>query len=450
MGLRAPTERIAGCCLLAMLVLAVPGAADCPRGVLLITIDALRTDRVSGYGYGRPTSPNIDALLARGARFTEARTVEPLTNPALTSLLTSLPPHAHCATRNGLRAKPGLASLAKAVRTRGWVAGAFLASWTLKDRISRLAEHFDHYETVLTRRRWLGIINREATAADVRERAVAWLDDQVAGGREAPVLLWVHFVEPHAPYRLQRGFAERLGVSSAAATRSDRYDSEVAFTDQEVGRLLAQVEERLGRADLLVVLLADHGESLGEHDYWGHGRQLYEPMLRIPLGLTWPAVIPVRVIDTPVVITDVAPTILELIGVDVPAGFAGQSLARTLRTGEDLSGRPLCFQTHRGAVKGQHDSDRARSRGLLSVAVVVDGRKEILEMGGDLRQVFDLEPDPGETLSRVSPDSEPSSEAMACLGQVAEGLEAADAEIPASVLDNESRARLQELGYLDD
>ena len=108
------------------MAISVPSAAvDQPDCVLLITVDTLRADRLSSYGYSRPTSPNIDALLARGARFTRARTVEPLTNPALASMLTSLPPHVHGATRNGLRIKPDLASMTRVMRDHGWVTGAY-------------------------------------------------------------------------------------------------------------------------------------------------------------------------------------------------------------------------------------------------------------------------------------------------------------------------------------
>ena len=101
----------------------------------------------------------------------------------------------------------------------------------------------------------------------------------------------MHYVEPHAPYRLQEDFAGRLGihVGKSEVPRQDRYDTEIAFTDQQVGRLLATVErDPWLAANTLIVFAADHGESLGEHSYWGHGRNLYEPTLRIPLGFVWP------------------------------------------------------------------------------------------------------------------------------------------------------------------
>ncbi|HEY4588491.1 MAG TPA: sulfatase-like hydrolase/transferase, partial [Thermoanaerobaculia bacterium] len=130
--------------------------------VVILTIDTLRADHVSAYGYHRPTTPNIDRLLAGGVRFTEARTVEPLTSPALASMLTSLYPHEHGATRNGLRLRPGLPSVARALGRRGYQTAAFVGNWTLKDRISGLAEHFERYDEVFTRKRWLGLFKDEA------------------------------------------------------------------------------------------------------------------------------------------------------------------------------------------------------------------------------------------------------------------------------------------------
>ncbi len=98
-----------------------------------------------------------------------------------------------------------------------------------------------------------------------------------------PFFLWVHYIEPHAPYRFHNEYAERLGVNDDQLKKRDRYDTEIAAVDASIARLLAGVRKRVDESELLVVLTADHGESLGEHNYWGHGRYLYEPSLRIPL-----------------------------------------------------------------------------------------------------------------------------------------------------------------------
>src|SRR5690606_11194053 len=141
-----------------------PAAAVEPRfpDVLVISIDTLRADRLGAWGYRRPTSPAIDALLESGARFERARTVEPLTNPATASLWTSVPPHVHGATRNGLPARAGLPSLPKLLARRGFRTGAVVGNWTLKDRLSGLASGWQDYEVLVSRKRWLGLFKDEA------------------------------------------------------------------------------------------------------------------------------------------------------------------------------------------------------------------------------------------------------------------------------------------------
>ena len=292
-------------CLLALLL--PSGSSDAAGGdlpnVLVVTVDTLRTDRLSAYGYRRPTSPNLDRLLQGGARLTQARTVEPLTNPALSSMLTSLYPHEHGGTRNGLKMRLGLDSLPKTLAGRGWQTAAFVGNWTLRHQLSGLGEHFDLYEEVLTKRRWFGLFKGEADADDVTAATIEWLD--AYGGRRRPFFVWAHYVDPHAPYVFHEDFAERLGIRGDDPSKSDRYDTEVAFVDYHVGRLLDRVagDSRL-RDRTIIVFAADHGESLGEHGYWGHGRNLHEPNLHIPMGFAWPGRIAPRVIEAPAVLIE--------------------------------------------------------------------------------------------------------------------------------------------------
>ena len=260
-----------------------------PANVLVISVDTLRADHMSAYGYARPTTPNIDRLISGGVRFDTARTVEPLTGPALVSMLTSLHPNEHGASRNGLRMRTGLASLPKALQARGYRTAAFVGNWTLRDKLCGLAEHFEEYQEVLTRRRWWGLVRKEANAQDLTDVATEWLDAQRRSQSDAPFLLWVHYVEPHAPYRAHDSYREALGLPARGElSASDRYDTEIAFVDDAVGRLMLHLQE-IGLAEgTIVVFASDHGESLGEHGYWGHGRNLYEQTLRIPMSITWP------------------------------------------------------------------------------------------------------------------------------------------------------------------
>jgi len=430
---------------------AQPGAggsdAEIPN-VLLVTIDTLRTDRLSVYGYERPTSPRLDRLLARGARFTEARTVEPLTNPALSSMITSLYPHEHGGTRNGLRMRRGLSSLPKLLADRGYLTAAFVGNWTLKHRVSGLGEHFKTYREVITKRRWFGLFKGEANAADLTDQALAWLDKY--GGRRRPFLLWAHYVEPHAPYVFHEQYAERLGIDTSRGEppKEDRYDTEIAFADEHVGRL---VDAILGDPELarrtIIVFAADHGESLGEHDYWGHGRNLHEPNLHIPFAVIWPGHIEPQVIDAPALLIDTAPTVLGLLGLEVPERFHGHDWSPHFRgEAEPPQERTTWFQAHKGAVLTAHEAENARSRGLLQVGLLAGGMKEILEVRSEDLLLFDLERDPEELRSLVIEKKEPSEELLTWFGQVEAGLDQAG-RFPPPVLDEESVDQLKALGY---
>jgi arylsulfatase A-like enzyme len=414
--------------------------------VVILTIDALREDRLSAYGYRRPTSPNIDRLLASGVRFTEARTVEPLTNPALCSLFTSLYPHEHGATRNGLRLRPGLPSVARLLTRRGYRSAAFVGNWTLKNRISGLGEHFERYEEVFTRKRWLGLFKDEATAEDLSGAALAWLE----GARQSrrPFLLWVHYVEPHAPYRLHEELARSLGVPAGReASASDRYDTEIAFADQQLGRILALFDrDPVLKANTLFVFVADHGESLGEHGYWGHGRNLYEPALRIPLGLAWAGKIhPGTVIDAPALNLDVAPTLLGLVGLPAPPGFRGFDWTPVLGGAAPPRDRVTWFEAHKGAVLSGREAASARARGLLEVGMMVDGRKEVFRLAESRHGLFDLLADPAETRALAGTVSQ---RLQGWIAEVQKGLAASDRLAPAEVdVDPENLAKLRALGY---
>jgi arylsulfatase A-like enzyme len=420
-----------------------------PPNVLVVSIDTLRADHLSGYGYPRPTSPAIDRLLAAGARFDEARTVEPLTSPAAASMLTSLHPHEHGSTRNGVSLRRGLPSLPKELDRSGYQTAAFIANWTLKNTMSGLGEHFQGFQEVLTRKRWLGLVAGEATAEDVNEAAVAWLDEHA--GRRRPFFVWVHYVEPHAPYEFQGEVAARLGLRDRSETgRIDRYDTEVAFVDHYVGELVRRIEDDPALAgNTLVVVTADHGESLGEHGYWGHGRRLFEPGLHIPLVFYWPGRLEPRRLTAPASILDVAPTILGLLGHDVPPTFRGFDWAPVLTAGaEPPSGRTFGFQAHKGAVVDGDETARSRSKGLIAVGLLRDGEKEILHMGRRVHQLFDLDRDADERKNLRRGHSQPSAELQLWRQEVEEGLMRADDE-PLPHLDDEAVEKLKALGYLD-
>jgi len=421
--------------------------ADRPH-VLLVTIDTLRADRMSGYGYHRETSPHLDRLMGAGVRFAQARTVEPLTAPALCSMVTSSNPHVHGSSRNGLRMRPGLDSLPHLLSENGYKTAAIVSNWTLRDKISGLAEHFDDYNEILKHKRWFGLVSGEADADDVTDEALGWLKGHFESGKDQPFLLWVHYVEPHAPYKLHKKHAAALGIKGKNASKSDRYDTEIVEVDRYVGELLRGLEKIDPETNTLVVFASDHGESLGEHDYWGHGRHLYEPTLHVPMSITWPGRIEPGTIESPALITDLAPTVAGLLGLASPPSFEGFDWTGVFAGAPEPANRITRYQAHKGAVLSNHDSDVARRAGLLEVAVVREGTKEILRVKSGRLWNFDLVEDPLELDNLAQNESAPTENLAEWTEVVASGLTAAE-DIPPTVLDDETMAQLKALGYAE-
>jgi arylsulfatase A-like enzyme len=347
------------------LVAGLPAAQD-PAGarpnVLLITVDTLRADHLSSYGYAWKTSPQMDRLAAEGTRFERVYTVIPLTGPAHLSLFTSRYPQEHGARRNGeaIVAERPLLAFPQVLRANGYRTAAFVSGWPLNGRLTKIDDWFDHYDEELTRKyQWF---NSSRWAEDVTPPAIDWLEKNSKGSR--PFFLWVHYFDPHSPYDFRRHFAD-LPKNGAAPPRRvhdeqmreriRNYDTEIAYMDWHMGKLFAAVD-RLGLRDsTLVVLTADHGESLGEHDYVGHGRHLFDNILRVPLIVRLPGEAPqAKVVSTPVSILDVAPTILDLtVGEElerkkIPLTFVGRSLAPAILDGERLTQRRLYYVTFPG------------------------------------------------------------------------------------------------------
>ena len=443
----------ARCCLwlaaLAPLVAVAPAAAATrPPHVLVVTVDTLRADRLSVYGYRRATTPNLDRLLAAGVRFAEAYTVEPLTNPALVSLLSSRYPHEHGATRNGLPMRPGLPTLPWLLGRGPFHTAAFVGNWTLRDRLSGLGGHFDDYHEVFSRKRWL-VMKSEATAEDLTAAALEWLEQTREDRPQRPLMLWVHYVEPHAPYRLQAPFVQRLGYRPGTdLPATARYDTEVAFVDAAIGELLAGVRRLIGRDELLVAFAADHGESFGRLGYWGHGRHLYEDGLRVPMGIVWEGKLQPRVVGEVASILDLSPTILGLLGYPALRETRGFDWTPVLRGEAEAPRRPAYFQAHKGAVQSVEDLTRARRRGLLEVGVLQGGRKETLRLRSGERLVADVRQGPADDRNLVDPRSPPSAELVRWRELVEQGLVAAD-QLPTADVDAETDRELRALGYID-
>lgn len=289
-----------------------PERATDPPNVLLVTIDTLRADRIGCYGGPAPT-PTLDGLAARGVRFETAVAPAPLTAPSHASILTGLVPPRHGVRDNGTFVLPAeLPVLASRFREGGYATAAFVSGFPL-DRRFGLARGFDTYDDRLPRGRDSRRAPYVERPADQTTRAaLAWLT-----GRAGRFFAWVHYFDPHSPYEPPAELGPPL-------TRTP-YDGEIAFVDRELGRLLAGLDAE-ARDRTLVLVTADHGESLGQHGEDTHGVFVYDATLRVPLLLAGPGLPRGRVVGGLARLVDVAPTLLDLADLPPLSGADGRSL----------------------------------------------------------------------------------------------------------------------------
>ena len=317
------------------------GGAESPN-LLLVTIDTLRADHVSAYGYERQTTPAIDRLAAEGVRFRHAIVQRAETWPSLTSILTSTYPHTHGVRSNGDVVDAPQATLAELLGAAGFTTAAFLTNMTT-------APHPGFTHT----KRWGVEQWVESGHSGVDRQAVAAARDWMAAHAGERFFVWVHLIGPHDPYepppdrprRFATGYEGDLDGSKPALmhVRTRRrsleaaelahivslYDDEVALVDENVGRLLDALDAQDLADRTLVALIGDHGEELYDHGaYFFHTWSIHGSVLRVPLVLRWPGRLPAgREVDAVVESVDLAPTLLPLLGVDAPASFEGADLA---------------------------------------------------------------------------------------------------------------------------
>lgn len=303
--------------------------------VLLITLDTTRADRIGCYGYAAAATPSLDALARRGVLFERAYAPAPLTLPSHASMLTGLYPPEHGLHNNGQGALPaGLPTLATELRAAGYETGAFIAAVVLEKKFG-LSHGFQNYDDDLSQADETQHGHHRYRAGKlVIDSALNWLRPRA--GR--PVFCWVHLFDPHFPYLPH---TDRFGDQFA-----DRpYDAELAYVDEELGRLFDSLERSGMLEQTIVVVAGDHGESLDEHGERAHSMTLYNSALEVPLLIAVPRESrPGLRVAEPVSLVDVCPTVLECIGRIPMPGISGRSLRPALH-GEPISSTPCYAET---------------------------------------------------------------------------------------------------------
>ena len=299
--------------------------------VLFVTIDTLRADRLGCYGHAAAVTPALDALATRGVRFATAIAHVPLTGPSHASLLTGRTPLGHGFRDNGgYVLPPQVKTAAEDFGQAGYRTAAFVSGFPL-DRRFGFDRGFETYDDHLPKgndRRRTPYVERLADATT--DAVIRWLGPPPAAGA-SPFFLWVHYYDPHAPYEPPGALAERF--------RASPYDGEIAFVDAQLARLLAALQEKGELARTLVLVTADHGESLGEHGEGTHGLFVYDATLKVPWIMAGPGLAAGRVATTVARGIDVLPTLLDYCGIATPSGVEGRSL-RPAAEGREMSDAP--------------------------------------------------------------------------------------------------------------
>ena len=300
--------------------------------VLLFTLDTTRADHIGCYGSPNVRTPNIDGLAADGILFKNATAQAPLTLPSHSSIFTGTYPIVHGVRDNGgFYLEPEKVTLAEVLKQKGWATSAFVGAFVLDSRWG-LNQGFDHYydnfDFAKYKKISLDSVQREG--GEVIKAFFDWF--KTNGNRR--FFSWIHFYDPHTPYEPPEPYK-----SEYSGRPWGLYDGEIAYVDSLIGKVLESLREKGVLDKTIVVIAADHGESLGEHGESSHAFFIYDATVSVPLILKLPASnLKAKIIDAQVENIDIMPTLLDLLGIAVPHEVQGRSLTPLLagsRTGAD-------------------------------------------------------------------------------------------------------------------
>lgn len=464
-----------------------------PPNLVTIMIDTLRADRLSCYGYNRPTSPVIDALATEGIRFDRAWAQSPWTRPSVATLFTSLYPSTHGTWGQADKLTSSAQLIAESFKEAGYHTAAFSANvqvsptfgfsrgfdWFWNDKnpkvlqaskIGRLWKKtrqllISTFLPHLMQRAGNHGILRGTDARTVNTTVLDWANQLP---QNTPTFLYVHYLDPHQPYNPPEDLINTRPIDPVATNArlqipwdfspfhpdspeskypepesdlledlNDLYDAEIRFVDREIGQLLSSLKEKeiLTDSDYLLIL-SDHGEEFYDHFQWRHGNSLFEEMIRVPLILIGPG-IPAQVFSDPVQLADLFPTLASLMGIRAPEKSNGIDLTPMLQAGQAPQSR---------IVYSERPKEGAFLRAISQGATKVIG---LGDLGTDIKwMTFNLDSNPKEIFS-VSPNSPKTNALRDSLIEIGTSALAARLAGSQAALDPATRAQLDALGYVD-
>lgn len=392
-----------------------------------MTLDTTRADRIGAYGAREVETPVVDGLAREGVLFEQAVSVAPLTLPAHSSMFTgTFPPEHGVRDNGGFFLGPEQVTLAEILEGRGYRTGAFVGAYVLDSKWG-IDQGFDTYfdDFDLSRTRAVSLSGIQRPGNEVIDKALPWIQE----AKGSPFFAWIHLYDAHSPYRPPEPFLSRY--------KGHPYNGEIAFADSQVGRVVSELQS-LGLYDrTVVVVIGDHGESLGDHGEGAHGFFVYNSVTHVPFVIRAPfSLVQHRRVADPVRSVDVMPTALDLLGVPSPRGISGVSLV-PLMTGAT---RELGLDAYSEALYPLHHYGWSDLRALRA------GRYKVID--APRPELYDMDRDPRETTNVFAQRAALGDGMLAQLRSLEQRFNKSVAVLPAGDVDPEARERLAALGYV--
>lgn len=380
--------------------------------VILISIDTLRYDYVSCYGFSNAHTPVIDSLAHEGVRFQNAFSMIPLTGPSHSTMLTGLSPITHRVRINEIPLRNQFNTITDHLHSVGFRTGGFISGYPLKALYCRLDKGFDFYDDrfcfndrfietyygKILDKTFFRSSRLERPAKRVTDSALEWLGKNY----KTPFFLFLHYFDPHHPYgHLAKTFEVRLSKSDLP-NQKRLYAKDVMTVDSEIGRIIDFLKRHEIYNEALIIITADHGESLGEHDYYyDHPEYLYDQLVRIPLIIRCPLIKePGFVYLDQVSLIDLYRTIASSVGITPGQEIGGYDLIQMIRTRPNPFNRMIISHTFKPEAKSNRHMVRTLDWKLI--------RND--EENGPLYELYHLMEDPGETINQIKLNQEKAHE----------------------------------------
>ena len=394
--------------------------------VILISIDTCRADYLSCYGHPRQTTPNIDTVAAEAIVFSQVITSVPTTLPAHCSMLTgTIPPYHGVHANIAYRLRESNVTLAEHLRDHGYRTAGVVGAFVLHSQFG-IAQGFDTYDDEIRMKTAVVSSENERKAGEVTRLATAWL--QKHAEETGPFFLFVHYFDPHFPYEPPVPFASTFA--------DERYAGEVAYADHGIGKLLQTLKDLKLYDPALLIITGDHGEGLGDHGEPTHGYFIYHSTTRVPLIVKPPKKRRFARVDKTVSLIDVVPTVLQATGIPIPSAVQGRDLS-PYWTGESRN-EDVRFVYSESLTATQY--------GCTSLLGLQTDQWKYIQASKP--ELYDLPKDPDETTNVIDKYPQHSRMLRERLRALLETRTRVFDSAAVDVMDEETRARLEALGYI--